>query len=369
MPSAGASTLNPAFAEKLAQRRVGRREQGPPLGTPGSSDQRPCVLVVDDEPEITRSVAELLERDCDVLTANSADEALALLERHEVAVVLTDQRMPGGSGSELLARALHVAPETTRILFTGYSDIGAVIEAVNEGHVYRYVTKPWRPEELQAVLSQGLERHRLVIENQRLLQELTVANEDLERRVEERTRRLREQNEALRVARARIEELSRRDPLTGLTNRRWLDEVLLLEVERARRYGAPLSVVMVDLDHFKAVNDSHGHTVGDQVLRGAAEALSGAARITDVVGRYGGEEFLLVLPNTELDEAVRMAERLRLAVRAMPVSFRDEPVTGSFGVAAWAPDDSAAGLVERADEALYEAKRGGRDRVAARRDR
>jgi diguanylate cyclase (GGDEF)-like protein len=368
MPSGGASTLHPAFAEKLRQRRVRRRPEDPRGESPGSLDQRPCVLVVDDEPEITRSVAELLERDCDVLTANSADEALALLERHEVAVVLTDQRMPGGSGAELLARALDIAPETTRILFTGYSDISAVIEAVNEGHVYRYVTKPWRPEELQAVLSQGLERHRLVVENQRLLQELTSANEDLERRVEERTRRLREQNEALREARARIEELSRRDPLTGLTNRRWLDEVLRIEVERARRYGAPFSVVMADLDHFKAVNDSHGHTVGDQVLKGAAKALSGATRITDVVGRYGGEEFLVVLPNTGLDQALTMAERLRSAVRAMPVSFRSEPVTGSFGVAAWSRDDSVAGLVGRADAALYEAKRAGRDRVAAQRE-
>jgi len=207
------------------------------------------VLVVDDEPEITRPVAELLGRDYEVLIANSADEALALLEANSVAVILTDQRMPNGTGAELLARSLGIAPETTRILFTGYSDISAVIDAVNEGQVYHYLTKPWRPEELKVVLSQGLERYRPVVENRRLFEELTRANEGLELRVQERTSRLREQNAALREARERIEELSRRDGLTGLTNRRWLDEVLRLEKGRAKRYGAPLSVIMADLDH------------------------------------------------------------------------------------------------------------------------
>jgi diguanylate cyclase (GGDEF)-like protein len=324
------------------------------------------VLVVDDEPEITRSVAELLARDYEVLTAGSADEGLALLESNSVAVVLTDQRMPGGSGAELLAHSLDIAPETTRILFTGYSDISAVIDAVNEGQVYRYITKPWRPEELKAVLSQGLERYRLVLENRRLLHELTQANDDLERRVQERTKRLREQNKALREARRRIEELSRRDALTGLTNRRWLDEVLRLEVERSRRYVAPLSLVMVDLDLFKEVNDSFGHVVGDQVLKSVAEALEGAVRMTDVVGRYGGEEFLVLLPNTELEQARLLAERMRAGLHLMPVTFRPEAVTASFGVAQWSAEDNVASLVDRADEALYEAKQGGRDRVVAR---
>jgi len=204
-----------------------------------------------------------------------------------------------------------------------------------------------------------------VVENHRLLEELTLANEDLERRVDERTRKLKEQNEALRRARERIEELSHRDPLTGLTNRRWLDEVLRLEVERARRYEAPLSMVMADLDHFKAENDSYGHTVGDQVLKSVADALLAAARMTDVVGRYGGEEFLVLSPNTGLEQALVLAERLREALRPMPVGFRAEPVTGSFGVAEWQRGDSVTSLVERADDALYEAKHADRDRVVS----
>ncbi len=362
-------SLNPAFAEKLEERKKSRRARPDAPAGRAPHVPLPRVLVVDDETEITRSVAAMLGNDYEVVTANSSDEALELLRSISFAVILTDQRMPGGTGAELLARSLDVAPETTRILFTGYSDISAVIDAVNMGQAYRYITKPWRPDDLRAVLSQGVERHRLVLDNQRLLAELTSANDNLERRVRERTSQLREQNKALRAARERIEKLSRRDPLTGLTNRRWLDEVLRHEVERAKRYGASFSVVMIDLDHFKDVNDSFGHVVGDQVLVATAQALESATRMTDVVGRYGGEEFLVLLPNTALEQALVLAERMRSAVRLMPVAFRSEPVTASFGVAQWMGEDTGVSLIERADEALYEAKSAGRDRVEPSQDR
>ncbi|MEI6623232.1 MAG: GGDEF domain-containing protein, partial [Actinomycetes bacterium] len=155
----------------------------------------------------------------------------------------------------------------------------------------------------------------------------------------------------------------RRDGLTGLTNRRWLDEVLRQEVERARRGDVELAVVMVDLDGFKEVNDSYGHAVGDQVLRAVAQALEAAVRVTDVVGRYGGEEFLVLLPNVGLEQALEFAEQMRVGVRLIPVAFRPEPVTASFGVAQWTHGDNVASLVDRADDALYAAKRAGRDRV------
>jgi signal transduction histidine kinase len=172
-------TLDPDLAARLEERIAGREAQRGAHARTRPSDQLPCVLVADDDPEITRSVRELLTRDYHVLTANTADEALALLEENEVSVILTDQRMPGGTGAELLARALDIAPETTRVLFTGYSDISAVIEAVNRGQVYRYLAKPWRPEELSAVVGQGLERYQLTVENRRLLEEITQANQEL----------------------------------------------------------------------------------------------------------------------------------------------------------------------------------------------
>jgi len=173
-------TVNPAFDAKLRQRDAGRWADGSASGPREASNQRPSVLVVDDESEITRSVAELLGSDYEVLTANSADEALAVLKTNSVAVILTDQRMPGGTGAELLAFSLALAPDATRILFTGYSDISAVIDAVNDGQVYHYLTKPWRPEELKAVISQGVGRHQLVLENRRLVDELTQANAELD---------------------------------------------------------------------------------------------------------------------------------------------------------------------------------------------
>jgi diguanylate cyclase (GGDEF)-like protein len=356
-------SLSDAFAEKLEQRRKGRAPD-PETPRQGSAPaERPCVLVIDDEVEITASVAALLEGEYRVITAQSADEGLALLKDNSVAVILTDQRMPGGAGSELLARSLDIAPEASRILFTGYSDITAVIDAVNEGQVYRYITKPWQPDELRAVLNDGLDRHRLVVENRRLINELTEANATLERRVEERTQRLRSQNQALREAHDRIEQLSRKDALTELTNRRWLDEILHGEAERARRYDVPFCVVMIDLDHFKDVNDTFGHAVGDQVLIAVARALESSARMSDVVARYGGEEFLALLPNSAVEQAWVLAERMRAGVRGIPLPFRSEPMTASFGVAQWRPDDTVAGLVDRADEALYRAKRAGRDRV------
>ena len=172
-------TLDPDLAARLERRIAVREAARGASGEAAPPGRLPCVLVVDDEPEITRAVSELLAQDYRVLTANSADAALALLEADEVSVILTDQRMPGGTGAELLARAIDIAPETTRVLFTGYTDVSAVIEAVNRGQVYQYLAKPWRPEELKAVLSQSLERHQLTVENRRLLDELMQANEEL----------------------------------------------------------------------------------------------------------------------------------------------------------------------------------------------
>ncbi len=169
-----AEGLDPSYAERL-DRRVADAggEQS------GAEDQRPCVLVVDDEPEIVASVEALLSRDYRVLTAGSADEALALIGENQIGVILTDQRMPGGTGADLLARTLAIAPETTRILFTGYSDISAIIEAVNHGEVYYYLAKPWDPEQLLAIVRRGVERYELVFENRHLVEELSDAYEQL----------------------------------------------------------------------------------------------------------------------------------------------------------------------------------------------
>ncbi|MDX1593057.1 MAG: diguanylate cyclase [Gammaproteobacteria bacterium] len=161
----------------------------------------------------------------------------------------------------------------------------------------------------------------------------------------------------------RLRRLSTTDGLTGLFNRRHLDETLTVEVERARRYGAPLSIMMFDVDHFKRFNDEHGHDQGDRVLQAIAQAFQEHVRKVDVPCRYGGEEFLGILPGTTQAGAIIVAERLRRAVEHMEVDGLK--VTISIGVASLADLDAenATELVEAADDALYRAKRAGRNQV------
>lgn len=140
---------------------------------------RPTLVVVDDEPEVLRSVHDLLRLQYRVLTFTQPEEALEALEAQDVPVVMSDQRMPRMSGVEFLRRVKERKPDTTRLLFTGYSDIKAVIDAINEGNVFRYITKPWDPEELATVIRQAVEVHDLVVENRRLLGELQATNAEL----------------------------------------------------------------------------------------------------------------------------------------------------------------------------------------------
>jgi diguanylate cyclase (GGDEF)-like protein len=162
----------------------------------------------------------------------------------------------------------------------------------------------------------------------------------------------------------RLQHLSQRDALTGLLNRRALQPLLQREASRLRRYGETYALVMVDIDHFKAVNDSHGHAVGDAVLVSVADLLRNAAREVDQVARVGGEEFCLLLPHTDLDGAMQVARRTREAVRAGPWPELDHTLTISVGVAMVCdPDETPAAALARADAALYRAKDEGRDCV------
>ena len=148
--------------------------------TPASGRRRPGLLVVDDEPEVLRSLFDLFRLDYRVLTATRGAEALGVLREEEVSVVMSDQRMPEMTGVEFLSRARAIRPEATRLLITGYADLKAVIDAINEGHVFRYVAKPWDPEELGTVIRQAVEHHDLILEKQRLIEELRAANVRLE---------------------------------------------------------------------------------------------------------------------------------------------------------------------------------------------
>lgn len=171
---------------------------------------------------------------------------------------------------------------------------------------------------------------------------------------------------ALEDARQDAEKLARFDVLTGVLSRRALLEVLDAEVARAKRYGSSLACLMLDLDHFKKFNDAYGHQYGDKVLHRIAGVLFEHCRTNDHLGRYGGEEFLIILPETRIDGATTFAERVRSAVANTSLDQNEERITISIGVAEWrGPDDSANRLIAQADRALLEAKKAGRNCVVA----
>lgn len=192
----------------------------------------------------------------------------------------------------------------------------------------------------------------------------------LTRQLAERSQRVMRQQRALVSSHRKLERLSQTDGLTGLANRRELDHVLAREHQRRRRTGTPLSVMMIDIDHFKCVNDHYGHAMGDDYLRAVARALGVCvARPADLAARYGGEEFVCLLPDTGPQDAVRVAERIRayMAELQLPNAAAPHPVlTLSLGVATQVGGNaSAAQLLQSADEALYVAKHAGRDRIHA----
>lgn len=172
-------------------------------------------------------------------------------------------------------------------------------------------------------------------------------------------------NSALTRSRGQFLEESLTDALTGVGNRRRFEQALQIEINRAHRGEGPLSAVMADVDHFKRVNDEHGHGVGDQVLADFGEFLKSQTRTTDVVARFGGEEFVILLPHTDLAQATLKAEQFRTALEARVIIALGRPVTASFGAAELADGEGGESFFARIDAALYRAKAEGRNRVAA----
>jgi diguanylate cyclase (GGDEF)-like protein len=270
-----------------------------------------------------------------VLEARDGIEGLSLLMREPVDVVLCDLEMPKLDGDKLL-RMKEASPGGAHIPFvflTASADAQRRARLLLDGAADA-IAKPFHPAELLA-------RLQLHLKVKRLQDELMLKN-------------------------AALAELSSVDALTGLRTRRFLDDILNVEFLRARRYRTPLALVMADIDHFKRINDELGHPAGDAVLRDLGALLLGMVRRTDVAGRYGGEEFLLVHPQSTLSGASSMAERIREAVAKARLGQQtgQNRVTLSLGVAQYDRHmGSARELVAAADRALYAAKHAGRNCV------
>ncbi len=321
------------------------------------------VLVVDDEVENLQAFVLNFRNEFTVETADSGDAALEKLRERDFAIIISDQRMPGMSGVELLEKTVDVHPHLIRIIVTGYTDNESLISAINQGRIYRYITKPWSPDEIQITLKRAIERFALDAHNRQLVADLRREKAELKRMVQEQTLALRQANERLR-------KLAISDGLTGLYNHRYFQDRWRREVQLARRYDEPLSLMILDVDFFKNYNDTMGRPQGDVLLKEMAMLLLRSVREVDLVARYGGEEFVVVLPKSQRTDAIVLAERVRSLVAQHAFPHRDiQPggrLTVSIGVASFPHDGGDAGqVIVAADKALYRAKKGGRDRVEA----
>jgi len=302
-----------------------------------STRKRYRILMVEDSRVSLEVYAQRLEkRGYRVATAISAEEARAELEAGVPDLILLDVFMPKVSGFEFL-RELRGDPKTSRvpiILISALSDTQHIVEGLELG-ANDYVTKP-------------------------IVMPILTARMEALLRSSELVRRLEVQTELL-------SKLAAFDDLTGVYNRRSMFHHLEAELSRCRRYGRSLGILMVDIDHFKRVNDEHGHLVGDQALRWVATTLQNELRSMDFLCRYGGEEFCAILPETNRPGVARAGERLRAAIERT-LFTQDEvqlSLSISLGGASWAADESndIPDLLARADAALLEAKRNGRNQV------
>lgn len=297
------------------------------------------ILLVDDEPTQRLIMARLLRRaGYQVETASNGKEALACIESGDYQLMITDWEMPEMDGISLCAavRASQNKGYIYTILLTARDTIEHVVTGLQSG-ADDYLTKPVIEPELIARLNTG---KRIVT----LERSLRAANEENRR-------------------------LSNTDPLTGAFNRRYLMEQLPREIERAARYGRQLATIMCDVDYFKKINDTHGHLVGDEVLKWFVGRLRAGVRSCDCVARYGGEEFVLVLPETNVASAANAAEHLRqqIAAASFPLSQGRIEVSASFGVSGWRdqvpPHANVDELMAQCDQAVYASKAAGRNRV------
>jgi two-component system chemotaxis response regulator CheY len=295
------------------------------------------VLVVDDSPFSRKLVEHAMEGDSySLLLAENGNEAVRLFKEHRPAVVITDWMLPDSSGPELCERIRAESTDsyTYIILLTSMTEKEDIVKGLSSG-ADDYLTKPFDRGELLARIGVGrrtIELHREIDAKNKLL-----------------------------------EEMAHTDPLTGLPNRRAIEEWAARQLRGAARHGFAVWVAHADLDNFKSINDSYGHDAGDQVLQKFGEVLRESTRASDISGRMGGDEFLLVM--THLDEkSTRLTvERLRGQFAALKFSFGGNTVsvTASFGIAGFQGTEPPefSKLVRQADKALYTGKRGGRNQV------
>lgn len=288
------------------------------------------ILIAEDDPDFRRLLSRRAERmGLTIVEAGDGEEAISALQEMDFDALVLDLYMPVHNGFEIIAAAREKDPDIQALVLTGSASVESAVEALRAG-VYDYLTKPFESmTTFELALSRALERRFLINENKRLFEE----------------------NQRLAVT----------DPLTGLHNRHKLQESLATELERAKRYSRPLSIIMIDMDDLKSINDTHGHAVGDEALRVVGNAILRCIRKVDMGTRFGGDEFLVLLPEADEQEAATVAERVDNEIRS--IDFQAGDLSASIGVAQWnesfeKPED----FIHAADEAMYSVKHSGQDK-------
>lgn len=285
------------------------------------------ILVFEEDAQAASAIESSLKyAGYHVWTASTSEEALTLLRSNPFAVAICELRSSKMNGIRFTQEVSKLSQATNVLVITLYSFIGSAIEAMEAG-AYGYITKPLNSSEIRIVTERAIERHFLL---------------------------------STSVEKDYFVDLAVRDGLTGLFNRRYFNELINLEINRLKRAPSALSLLMLDIDNFKIYNDTQGHPAGDELLKGAAKIFKNSVRAVDIICRYGGEEFIIVLPQTDKNSAKIIAERLRVQFGLYL------PTTVSIGIATL-PDDakSVAELIQKADEALYQAKETGKNRWCA----
>ena len=291
------------------------------------------VLIVDDDLSVRNTIHEYISNaGFNPTAAATAEEALELVTKNDFAVVITDIRLPGMGGLEL-TKVIKKKNGADVIVVTGYSDDYSYEEAINVG-ASDFVIKPVRLEELLLRMRRVLKERELSTERTRMMEKL--------------------------------QKLATTDGLTKLYNSRSFYSQLELEVDRFNRYKHPLSLLLLDIDNFKEFNDNFGHLEGDKVLVRFSQIIKDCLRINDSAYRYGGEEFTVILPETNGDEAKTVAQRIRSSLEAedfTPTPEQPAKITISIGVTQYFPKEELSAFIRRADQAMYFSKQNGRNRV------
>ncbi|MBZ8180232.1 diguanylate cyclase [Oscillatoria salina] len=301
------------------------------------------VLVVDDLNQNLQVIGEILEKQgYETTFATNGEQALARIKSADPDLILLDLMMPEMNGLEvcqIIKKDLQFK-ELPIVFLTASDEKTNLIQAFEFGAV-DYVTKPFHVPELLARVRNHLE--------------LKQTRDQLKKVLEQQKHLI-----------AKLEKLATTDPLTGILNRRHFLNIATKELSRYHRYNCGFSLLMLDLDHFKRINDTYGHSIGDEVLKAMTEAVLKSLRKADSFGRFGGEEFAILLPETNLETAREVAERIRQTITKLTITPPNQlvQITVSIGVTTCKmKDESLEVLLQRADKALYQAKNLGRDRV------